>query len=367
MMVRARTAHVCNLLEPPQLIAHFLAHPPEGFRAWSLPDGTPAFSAPLDPLLAADDAIKRAVDALPGARHWRRRLRLRTCFNGTTVSEYAVLGDGDVDALVRRLVDRRAAELGSHALLVVKDLPAASPLLDATANAYASRLAEALRAAGFVLIEGQALAWVPVDFGSTDEFLSRLSSGRRKDIRRKLRSRAALTVDMLPTGDSRWHDRGLREAVYSLYRNVYAQSETQFDRLSQAFFDAVLQDSAVDGRVFLYRHDGRLIAFNLCVVSRGALVDKWIGFQYPDAREHNLYCVSWMHNLEYAVASGLSTFVAGWTDPQIKAQLGARFTFTRHAVHSRHALLRAVIARAAGRFEADRQRLGDHAGATDRA
>lgn len=74
-----------------------------------------------------------------------------------------------------------------------------------------------------------------------------------------------------------------------------------------------------------------------------------------------------MHNLEYAAASGLSTFVAGWTDPQIKAQLGARFTFTRHAVHSRHALLRAVIARAAGRFEGDRKRLGEHAGATDRA
>lgn len=357
-----------NLVEPPRLIEHFLAHPPEGFRAWSLPDGTPAFSAWLDPLLTADTTIKRIFDALPGSRHWHRWLRLRTCFVGTTVSEYGVLGcAGDIDGFVRRLLDRQGEALRAHTLLIVKDLPVASPLLDPSSNGYAARLADALRAAGFVLLEGQALAWLPIDFRSGDEFLSRLSGSRRKDVRRKLRSRASLAIEMRPTGDPCWREPALRERVYALYRNVYAQSGTQFDLLSRAFFDAVLQDPAVNGRVFLYRHADRLIGFNLCVVTRNALIDKYIGFEYPSAREHNLYCVSWMHNLEYAAANGLATFIAGWTDARIKAHLGARFTFTRHAVYSRHAPLRALLAGLASHFESDHDWFDEHSRAAHRS
>ena len=61
-----------------------------------------------------------------------------------------------------------------------------------------------------------------------------------------------------------------------------------------------------------------------------------------------------MENLAYALERGLSHYVAGWTDPQVKRQLGARFTFTRHAVYIRHPLLRALGRRMAGRFESDR-------------
>jgi predicted N-acyltransferase len=146
----------------------------------------------------------------------------------------------------------------------------------------------------------------------------------------------------------------LRACIHRLYRNVYDRSTLQFDRLTRDFFDAVLTDAELDGRVFLYRHDGRLIGFNLCVVFNGALVDKYVGFEYPAARRHNLYCVSWMQNLDYAAANGLSHFIAGCAAPAIKADLGASFTFTRHAVYARNALLRAALRRLAGRFEGDR-------------
>ena len=35
--------------------------------------------------------------------------------------------------------------------------------------------------------------------------------------------------------------------------------------------------------------------------------------------------------------------MAGWTDSRIKAELGARFTSTRHAIHARSPLLRAAL------------------------
>ena len=97
-----------------------------------------------------------------------------------------------------------------------------------------------------------------------------------------------------------------------------------------------------------------MIGWNLCYEHTGKLIDKYVGFAYPQAREHNLYFVSWMHNLDHARRRGLTHYVAGWTDPEIKAYLGAQFTSTQHAVYVRSRLLRSIFRRIAGHFESDR-------------
>ncbi|MDR2012068.1 MAG: GNAT family N-acetyltransferase [Rhodanobacter sp.] len=341
-----------NLLEPRALVDHFLAHPPDDFRAGVTLSGTPAFFAHFDPLSIADDALRRIVTALPLYRAWRHRLRLRTCFIGTTVSEYALFpADVDADALVRDWLDHARKQ----PLLIVKDIPQESPLLDATSNAQARAIAAACERAGLLLLEGQALAWLPIDFTTVEEYLARLSSSRRKDIRRKLRSRAALDIQEIATGSAFFADAAMRDAFYALYLEVFAQSEIHFDRLSRAFLDAVLQDTDSGGIAFVYRHAGRIVGWNLCFVVGDKLIDKYVGFSYPAAREHNLYFVSWIHNLDYALRRHLSAYIAGWTDPEIKSYLGARFTFTRHAVRPRSLMLRMLLRRLAGNFESDRQ------------
>jgi predicted N-acyltransferase len=141
--------------------------------------------------------------------------------------------------------------------------------------------------------------------------------------------------------------------LYSLYVNVYEQRETHFVLLTADFFAALLGDSAAGGVLFLYRRAGNLIGFNLCFVQGDMLVDKYIGFRYPQARDSHLYFISWFQNLEYALAHGLRFYVAGWTDPQVKRALGARFTWTRHAVYARNPLLRALLRRTRHRFESD--------------
>jgi predicted N-acyltransferase len=235
----------------------------------------------------------------------------------------------------------------------VKDLAYASPLLAPVDNAHAAAFADACVAEGFVLLEGMPLAWVAIDFDAEDAYLARLSAGRRKDIRRKLRARAGIEVELLATGDARFFDPAVVAGFDTLYRNVYAQSAIHFDELAPAFLAALLQDGASAGRVFVYRHAGELIGWNLCYEHAGKLVDKYVGFAYPQAREHNLYAVSWMHNLAYARQRGLSHYVAGWTDPEIKSYLGARLTRTRHAVYARNPLLRALLRRMAHHFEAE--------------
>ncbi len=357
------------LIEPPRLIEHFVARPPVGFRTWWSPAGTPMFSAGLDPFVASGARVRRLASTLARWTGGGDALQLKTCFVGTAVSEHIPLARGSLpSACVDDVLNGPARDdLRCHTLVVVKDLPCDSPLVDATENAHADAVCNVLRDAGFVLLSGQALAWVAVDFSSIDEYLARLSRNRRKDIRRKLRSREVLRISMEPTGAPIFGDPGVREGIYRLYRNVYDHGRAKFERLTPAFLDAILQDPAVDGRVFLYATPERMIGFNLCFVAGDTLVDKYVGFAYPQAREHNLYCVSWFQNLDYALAAGLTRYVAGASDPQFKADLGARFTMTRHAVYASNRVLRVALRGLSRGFERDREWIEGKRRAPDRA
>ncbi|QWT20441.1 GNAT family N-acetyltransferase [Bacillus sp. NP157] len=337
-----------NQLEPDALLEHFGRHPPHGFTPIRGTDGAPLFIAPFDLMTTADDDLRKRVASLPLQRLLKRLLTVRTCFAGTTVSEYALFnGASHPAAVAQDLVQRQGRQ---HPLLVVKDLALDSPLTSLAERSWTARFVDAARNAGFIIIEGQALAYVPIDFASIDEFLGRLSASRRKNLRRKLRSRAQLDVEVLPTGVA-FTDDAVVDAYYALFENVYAQGDVQFDKLSRDFFAATLRTRG--GVVFTYRHAGRLIGWNLCYEHGGKLLDKYVGFAYPDAREFDLYFVSWFVNLEYALERGLSHYVAGWTDPAVKASLGATFHLTRHAVYLRNPILRAVLARFAHHFESD--------------
>ncbi len=348
-----------NLLEPANLLRHFQECPPEGFSAFILDGGVPAFSTSFDLLTTMEPAVRRKLEALPFSRWWRRFLHPNTCFVGTTVSEYALLPSStSPEILVHELLTGMAPR---YPFLIIKDIPTDATLVGDAAYVYSRRLAEVCSEAGFVLVDGQALAYVPVDFASTEEFIARLSRTRRKDIRRKFKSALQLEIEEIPTGDARFQDEVLLAKFYALYLNVYRQSEIHFDLLTAAFFKALLQDSASHGVVFVYRAKGELIGYNICFVEHRMLVDKYVGFVYPQARDCNLYVVSWFRNLDYVLAHGLRCYVAGWTDPEIKRTLGARFTLTQHAVYVRNPVLRKILMLFKRFFEADRQWHASHA------
>jgi hypothetical protein len=339
-----------NLIEPPSLVRTFQEHPPEGFRPFDLCDGVPAFSASFDLLTTVDPSVRRVVDALPFAKTWRRLLHARTCFIGTTVSEYALFPAHAPPQEVAQCIVAGAG--ADYPFVIIKDLPGGSVLIGEEAFAWSQELAQACTHLGFVALAGQELAYVPIDFSSVEEFLARRSHTRRKNLRRKLRSASTLRIEEIPAGSALLTDAMIAR-LYELYLNVYRQSEIHFDLLTRDFFRALFLDSGSGGIVFLHYADDALIGFNLCFRTETMLIDKYIGFAYPQAHQHNLYTVSWFHNLEYALAHGLRYYVAGWTDPDVKRELGAQFTVTRHLVSVRNPFLRAVLSRTKRLFESE--------------
>ncbi len=338
-----------SLLEPESLVDAFLAHPPQGFSCQRAPSGMPTFVAPFDLLTTAEKDVRVRIQRLPLYRWWGRLLQWKTRFAGCTITEYA--------PLPRQVTPQELAQelhrvyRREQRLLIVKDIAEQSPLLSAGDNAYAQAFAQALQERGFVLLEGMALAWVPVDYASSADYISRLSAARRADMRRKLKARAGLEIEEVPTGDQRFDDAATVGQIYALYLHVYAQSEVHFDLLSEALFAALLRDRDSGGVLFTFRHAGELIGWKLCFVHGGMLLDKYVGFAYPQAREHNLYFVSWFHCLDVARERGLTHFVASTTDTRVKRYLGATLTRTRNAVYVRNWLFRALLRRLAHHFE----------------
>lgn len=335
-------------LEPEAVVRAWLAHPPIGFTADTVA-GAPRFRADFDILTTLDPPLLRRLRRWPGYRRWSRWLRWKAQFTGCTSSEYALLPrDADAGAFAAAVVDGADPQAR---LLIVKDLARDSPLLDDDENRVCDDMIAALERRGFVLLEGLPLAWVAIDFRDEEDYLSRLSASRRKDIRRKLRSRKDVGIEEIACGDPRFADDATIDAFHRLFANVHAQSEVHFDEPARGYVATLLRQRDGGGIVFVYRHAGEMIGWNLCYPWRDALVDKYVGFAYPQARQHNLYALSWMHNLEFARRLGLARYIAGWTDAAAKRQLGARFTLTWHAVRPRSPLLRWLLGRMRGLFE----------------
>ena len=338
--------------EPGALVDHFMCHPPSEFEPFACATGMPGFWTTFDKFAAVDERLLAMIGKIPGNRVLRHWLKWRTCFLGSTVSEYCPLPHGQAESLVQGMFhawNRKAA------LLLVKDILCDAPFLSESANRLADQFVDACKANGFFMVEGQALAWVPIDFADEDAYLARLSASRRRDIRRKLRSRKEMHVDIVATGAPFLAEPAVAVELYTQYLEVYIQSAFHFDLLHLGFFKAMMCDPSLDGRVFLYYWKDRLVGFNLCFIHDGMLVDKYIGFRYPMARECNLYFVSWMENLAFARREGLSYYIAGKKAPAVKAALGARFTPTRHALYVRNLLLRPLLRRIARRIEPDTQ------------
>ncbi|MEZ4489595.1 MAG: hypothetical protein R3F51_18560, partial [Cyanobacteriota/Melainabacteria group bacterium] len=220
-----RSASTLNSLEPPSLPEAFYQNPPEGFRALKIAtsngDTAPAFFADFDILTTLDDEHRWIIDLLAKVKA-SGLTTMPTLFAGTTVTEYTGYphlnekGCSEyVEKLVEEALDRKAS------LLIIKDLPQNSPLLSTEENLIADKIMDICAAdKRFLVVEGQALAYVPIDFATIDEYLSRSGKKTRKDLRRKIRSRANLQVEAAPTGRI-FHDQSLLNQMYEQYLNVY--------------------------------------------------------------------------------------------------------------------------------------------------
>lgn len=339
-----------NLLEPIELIQSFQNNPPECFHSLAM-ENVPGFATVFNFLTTLNPSQKQSIEEFFILKKCPQLYRHPTYFTGTTVSEFGLFHK---EMAPCDFIDNLLKKRSDYPFLIIKDIPTSSLFVGEESYKYSTQLMQDAVKKGFMIVEGQALAYVPIDFESIDEFLSRLKRSSRKEMKRKLKSEGLLSIELIKTGNKCFNiDSTLRE-YYQLYLNVFNQSSLQFDKLSYDFFKSVLQDASNKGIIFVYKAEGKLIGYNLCFIQNNILLDKYIGFSYPEAHDYNLYFISWFQNLRYAQKNKLTYYIAGWSDPEIKKHIGAKFVFTQHAVYVRNYFLRKILTKFKMYFESDR-------------
>ncbi len=183
-----------------------------------------------------------------------------------------------------------------------------------------------------VLLGFHRLPWVPggklpITFRSVEDYLGRLSSAARKDLRRKMRASPEVRVtrsrDISPYLDG----------IYGLYMATVERVPTALGVHNRLFFEKICE--RVPGAEYvLYFVQEKLVAFNLLVARKEMLVDKYFCMDYAVGRKHNLYFLSWLENIRYCVERQIPLYHAGQGAQNTKEHLGATpvpsFVWFRH-------------------------------------
>jgi predicted N-acyltransferase len=276
----------------------------------------------------ADTVLEPGIRKLVGAvrKAVPRFLVFKTLFCGSPFGEQGLLGIAPDVSEKERLVHAMTLELQGFcrqqglALLLFKDFSEqAAPVLDLLAGE------------GFFKADSFPSASIDLPYTTFDEYLASLSSGARKDLRRKLKKARDTGMLMTKVVD---HVDDIIDDIYRLYMNTYTAGATKFEKLTKEFFLTCAQNAGSGCRYFLYYIDGRLAAFNLCFVHGDLLIDKFIGFDYGIARSYSLYFVSWCENVRWCIDNGIRRYQVGQTDYEPKTHLGCRlvplFAYVRH-------------------------------------
>jgi hypothetical protein len=148
-----------------------------------------------------------------------------------------------------------------------------------------------------------------VDLGEYKDFddymQRRLSKVFRKNLRRKFRASAEIGLpEMSITNDV----SDCIDDVYGLYKQTLSRAEFSFEVLTPDFFLKIGREMPDKVRYFIWRLDGKIVAFNFCLLHGGVLYDMDIGLDYSVALDLHLYFVTWRDIFTWAIKNGIATY-----------------------------------------------------------
>ncbi|HEX4086530.1 MAG TPA: GNAT family N-acetyltransferase [Chthoniobacteraceae bacterium] len=138
-----------------------------------------------------------------------------------------------------------------------------------------------------------------------DYMQRRLGKVFRKNLRRKFRASEAIgSLEMTVHEDI----SPIIDEVYPLYRQTLARAEMSFEELTADFLSRVGREMPDKARFFVWRLDGKIVAFNFCLLHGGVLYDMDIGLDYAVALDLHLYFVTWRDVFNWAISNGVGAY-----------------------------------------------------------
>lgn len=174
----------------------------------------------------------------------------------------------------------------------------------------------------FYKVLGYPSVELPITFKTFEEYFSGLSKATRKDLKRKFRKSEGVDIVF----EVRNEAGEFIDKIYELYLNTLYKSDVHFEILSKSFFKSISDNFPAETKYFLWFLDGRMIAFDLCLVSSdGRLIDEYIGMDYDVAYDYHLYFVTFRDIIRWCIVNNVRVYESGALNYDPKKRLDFRF------------------------------------------
>ena len=279
-------------------------------------------------------ALRRPVDAL--RRHFPRLLTMRVLMVGCAAGEghlgVCEAGDEEWVAIALLATLESCARACGASLIVFKDF-----------GLRYRQAFERFTNNGYARIASMPMTTLSLRYRDFDEYVSTLSKATRKDLRRKFRRVAKATpIELEVLHDVTAHV----DEIYPLYLQVHERSPLKFERLTKAYFAQLGRQMGDRARFFLWRQEGKVIAFSVALVHDGTFYDDYLGLDYRVALDLHLYFITFRDVVSWALAHGLQRYCSSPLNYEPKLHLGCNLMPLDLYVMHTAPLLNPVVQRA---------------------
>jgi hypothetical protein len=255
-------------------------------------------------------------------RRWRSLFFMQMLMVGSPAEESLLDCEEPWAVEALRMALERYARQARIGLVLLKDFPAEY-----------RELLKVFTSQNYLRIPGLPGVKLELDFSCFEEFMAKkLSKVYRKNLRRKFK-----VLESLPPVTLEVHNGCTPEQVeeiFPLYWEVYQRAKLSFEVLNREYLIRLGQSMPDRIRLFLWRQEGRLVAFNMGIVHDGVIDDLYVGFDYEAASKLNLYFLTWRDVVEWSCQNGIKTYRSGPHnyDPKLHLRLSLvpRDLYARH-------------------------------------
>jgi predicted N-acyltransferase len=280
-------------------------------------------------------ALRAAVEAV--RRRFPRFLTMRVLMVGNAAGEghLSTVAPEDEEWVANALyqVLETYGRQSKASLVVFKDFPATyrEALWKFPANDYTR-------------IPSMPMTELRLGYTDFEHYLTTLGASTRKDLRRKFRRIAAaepisveVATDLTPCVDE----------VYPLYLQVHERSPLKFETLTKEYLSNLGRRMPDRARFFIWRQNGKAIAFSVALVHEDTIYDDYLGLDYRVALDLHLYFHTLRDILTWSLALGLRRYRSSPLNYQPKLHLGCDLypldLYVRHTNRILNKIFRPVL------------------------
>jgi predicted N-acyltransferase len=314
------------------------------FRYFGVRDGSgqicaiqPFFLLDQDLLAGVGQKVQAFAEAV--RRVWPQFLKMKTLMVGCGAGEGHLTGEDNAargpQAEVLAANITRLARQQKAGLIVLKEFP----------SEYRSALS-CFRQYGFTCVPSMPMTRLDIaNYSSFEDYLSKaIKAKRRTEFRRKFKAaEQAGGIELEVTSNA----EGVIDEIYVLYEQVYERSALKFEKLTKSYLREIGRRMPDKARFFLWRKDGKIIAFSLCLIQGDALYGEYLGLDYSIALDLHLYFYVMRDTIAWAIAnkfkSILSTSLGYAPKLQMRHVLEPLDLYIRHTSPVLNAVFRRIL------------------------